>query len=305
MLKADLNNPNERKKLIAAGVLGVVAIVFLWWVFVGFGESANPPAQRVTSGGTAPPAPGQRSSANPVRNQTVSSGIDPLELQPIVYPRSAAEAPESKRNIFAYFEKPPVNTQAATPTPTPTPPPPILVTAVSPSSVYARTGDFSLEVAGDKFSPEVRINLDGRELATRYIGPQQLKAVVPASLIAVAGQRQILVRSPDGRLYSNAAEFSVNAPPTPNYSYIGILGTPSYSDIALLQDRNTRTLLNVQRGDVLSGRFRVTSISEKEVVLTDTNLKIKHSLAMSTDGEKGLGPQARPTPKVEADDEEP
>jgi hypothetical protein len=179
------------------------------------------------------------------------------------------------------------------------------VTAVSPASVYARTGDFSLEVNGDKFSTELRIHLDGRELATRYIGPQQLSAVVPASLIAVAGQRQVMVRSSDGRLYSNAAELSVNPPPTPNYSYIGIIGHKHYVDIALLQDRGTRALLNVQRGDVLSGRFRVTSISEKELVLTDTSLKIKHSLAMSSDADKGLGPLARPTPRVDPDDDEP
>ncbi len=58
------------------------------------------------------------------------------------------------------------------------------------------------------------------------------------------------------------------------------------------------------RGDVLSGRFRVTSISDKELVLTDTTLKIKHTIAMS-EGEKGSGPLARPTPRVDAEDDEP
>jgi len=63
-------------------------------------------------------------------------------------------------------------------------------------------------------------------------------------------------------------------------------------------------MLNVQRGDLLGGRFRVTSISEKEVVLTDTNLKIKHELALTNQGEKG-NPLQRPTPRVESEDDEP
>jgi hypothetical protein len=306
MQKADLNNPGERKKLILAVVLAVVAIVFLWWAFVGFGGGATQPTQRRAPSSGLPPAPGSATAGTQLRNQPPPPNRNDLldQLQEVAYPIQPAVVPESKRNIFAYYEKPVVTTQVSTP-PTPTPTPPVLVTAISPASVYARTADFTLEVNGDKFSTDLRIHLDGRELPTRYIGPQQLSAVVPASLIAVAGQRQILVRSADGRLYSNTAEFTVNAPPTPNYSYIGIIGHKHYVDIALLQDRNTRALLNVQRGDVLSGRFRVTSISEKELVLTDTSLKIKHSLAMSADADKGLGPQARPTPKVDVEDDEP
>jgi hypothetical protein len=97
---------------------------------------------------------------------------------------------------------------------------------------------------------------------------------------------------------------SLASPPVPNYSYIGILGTPKYVDTAILQDKGNKEVLNVQRGDVLGGRFRVTSISEKEVVLVDNTLKIKHALAMSTQGERG-NPLQRPTPKVDSEDDEP
>jgi hypothetical protein len=56
---------------------------------------------------------------------------------------------------------------------------------------------------------------------------------------------------------------------------------------------------------VLSGRFRVTSISDKELVMTDTTLKITHKLTM-TEGEKSYGnPLTRPTPRVESEDDEP
>jgi hypothetical protein len=124
-------------------------------------------------------------------------------------------------------------------------------------------------------------------------------------MIANAGARQVIVRSPDGNLYSNATTLNVSAPPTPNYTYIGIIGTYPRLDTAIVQEKGSREILNAQRGDVLGGRFRLTSISDKELVLVDTTLKIKHTLAMTTDQNKEFGPQARPTPKVDSEDDEP
>ncbi len=306
MQKTDLNNPNERKKLVVAAFLGVIAIVVLWWAFIGFGSSSS--TQQVQRPGAAPqPAPGSRAAATASKPQTPAevSGDLLAQLEPVSYQQTAVSVPEPKRNIFAYYE-PPAAPPAQTPTPTPTPTPPLMLATVSPSNVYARTGDFTLEVTGDKFSPAVHIVIDNRELPTRYQNPQQLSAVVPAAVISTPGQRQVVVRTSDGKLYSNPSGFSVTPPPTPNYNYIGIIGTKHYVDVALVQDRGNKELLNVHRGDLLSGRFRVTSISEKELVLTDTTLKIKHTLAMSADGDKGPGPFARPTPKVvDAEDDEP
>jgi hypothetical protein len=227
-------------------------------------------------------------------------------LAPIDYTPSSYSAPEAKRNIFAYYE-PPRQPAAApsTPTPTPTPPPPVLLASLSPSNVYARTDDFKLEAAGDKFTPEMRIFVDGRELPTSYKGPQQVSATIPASLITAPGARQIVVRTPDNRLYSNQLAINVAAPPTPNYTYIGIISPQNrVTDVALLQDRNNRSVVSAYRGDVIGGRFRVTSISEKELVVVDTSLKIKHILPM-TEGDKTSGPLTRPTPRVDSEDDEP
>lgn len=309
MQQTDLKNPNERKKLVAAAVLGVIALIFLWWTFFGFGGSSTQPAKPKVAA-NQPPAPGSKPVNASAKEQTAPELKDDLlaKLEVIHYQQSAVITPEPKRNIFAYYEPPPPPAKVvSTPTPTPTPTPPVVMTSVNPTNVFARTGDFTLEVTGDKFSSEVRIYVDNRELPTKVLNTQQLSAVVPASMIAAPGQRQVMVRSADGRLYSNTGfSFSVTPPPVPTYSYIGILGDKHYSrDIALVQDKNNKELLNVQRGDVLSGRFRVTSISEKELVLTDTNLKIKHTLAMSSDNERGLGPLARPTPKVDSEDDEP
>ncbi|MCM3901002.1 MAG: hypothetical protein ND866_04790, partial [Pyrinomonadaceae bacterium] len=290
--------------MIWALALGLVAIVFLWWTFFGFGGSSKPTANRnARNPNQAPP---DRTALNPA---PIQSGDEqkapPLEqLTPVSCCAPPPSVAEATRNIFVYYEKPPPPV-APEQTPTPAPPPPVLLAAVSPSNVYARTDDFTVEATGDKFAPNVRIAVDGRELPTRFVSPQQLSATVPAAMIANAGPRQVTVRSPDGKLYSNEITLNVNPPPVPNYTYIGIIGTYPRQDTAILQDKGNREVLNVQRGDVVGGRFRLTSISEKEIVLVDTTLKIKHPLTMTTDQNRGFGPQSRPTPKVDSEDDEP
>jgi hypothetical protein len=182
----------------------------------------------------------------------------------------------------------------------------LLLASVSPSNVYARSPDFKLEISGDKFTPSTKIYFDGRELPTTFISPQQLSANIAATLIAAPGARNIIVRNADNSLFSNPASLNVAAAPTPNYLYVGIIGQYTrVEDTAIVQDRSNKNVMNVRRGDLLSGRFRVTSISEKELVMMDTTLKIKHTLAM-TEGERGVGnPLTRPTPRVEAEDDEP
>ena len=305
MQAVDLTRPGERKKLIWAGILGLVAVVFLWWALIGFGGSRNsntPPRAAATPAPRTPPA-GLPRQAQPVSAEIV----DLAHLTPISYQPSSYSAPEAKRNIFAYYVPPPPPVKVVQePTPSPTPPPPLLLASLSPSNVYARSADFKLEVSGDKFTPATKIFVDGRELQTSYISPQQLSANVSAAMIAAPGSRNIIVRTADSSLYSNPAMLSVAAPPTPNYLYVGIISPQRrVEDTALVQDKSNKSILNVRRGDVLSGRFRVTSISEKELVMMDTNLKIKHTLAM-TESDKALGnPLTRPTPRVESEDDEP
>ncbi len=305
MQMSDIKNPQERNKLILAIVLGLVAIVFLWWAIFGFGSSPKPIVK--TTNSNSIPGPGARritqSQAAQTANEMKSAPLE--QLRPIVLHDSVPSVPEAQRNIFVYYEKPPPPKTEVVQTAPPAPPPPLLLAGLQPSNVFARTDDFTLEVSGDKFEPGVRIVVEGRDLTTRFTSPQQLSATVPASMIANPGVRQVIVKSPNGVLYSNSLSLNVSAPPTPNYSYVGIFGTRRYTDTAILQDKNNREILNVQRGDVLGGRFRLTSISEKELVFVDTNLKIKHTIPFSTDRDRAIGPQARPTPKVEAEDDEP
>ena len=300
----DFNKPGEKKKLIWAGVLGLVAILFLWWTFIGFG-SGTPTASRPTpqtSKTTGAKAPGSTRTPEPVNDAQV---IDIASLGPLPGVGAPPSVPEPRRNIFAFIEKPVVAEPVSAPPSTPTPTPPLLLASISPSNVYAKTSDFTLELSGDKFTPEMRVFLDGRELPTKYKGPQQMSATVAAQNIANPGSQQIMVKTPDGRIFSNNLGLSVAPPPVPNFSYVGIYETQSRVGTALLQDKGNRDILSVQRGDLLSGRFRVTSISEKEIVFMDANLKIKHTLQM-TEGERLPGaPIGRPTPRVDAEDDEP
>src|SRR6185503_15508353 len=162
MALVDLTKPGEKKKLIVAAALGLGAILVLYWVLIGFDSRApvRTPTATATPRSTTTPRPAAVVSAS----QAV---LDAAKMSPIEYVQSSYNAPEAKRNIFAYYEPPKAAAVVPTPpTPTPTPPPPILLASVSPSNVYARTADFKLEAAGDRFTPEMRIYVDGRELPT-------------------------------------------------------------------------------------------------------------------------------------------
>jgi hypothetical protein len=304
MQVSDIKNPGERNKMILAGGLGIVALVFLWWTFFGFGSS-NKVAPRPA--GQPTPANANRATTTKPASQTIIEfkGTDLDELRPVPVDFRPVSAPEPGRNIFVYYEPPPKPVVVpSVPTPTPTPIPPVLLASLSPGNVFARTGDFTLEVAGDKFTPQMRIVIENNELPTRYLNPQQLSANVPAAVIATPGGRTVRVQSTDAKLYSNTLTISVAAPPVPNYSYIGILGTVKRIDTAILLDKSSKETLNIQRGDLLGGRFRVTSISEKEIVVVDSNLKVKHTLAMTSQGDRS-NPLQRPTPRVDSEDDEP
>ena len=270
----DPNNPNEKKKLIAAGVLGVVAIGILGYVLFG-SSSSKPPANN-----TATPSPTPRVSG-PAR---VEPPPDETIYREVVYNNTVPAVAEGNRNIFAYYVPPtPTPKLVIMPSPTPLPTPPLIASSISPSTVYAQTAEFRLQLAGDKFTPAVQIVIDGRSLPTRFINSQQLFTTVPASIIATAGSRQVIARSNDGQLFSNAITLTVTQPPAPNFTYVGLIGKPRFNDTAVLQDKSSKEFINVRRGENLGGRFRVVSISEKEVVIIDNTLNITHKLPFTSD----------------------
>src|SRR5688572_8231328 len=165
----DPNNPNEKKKMIAAAVLGVVALIVLGYLI--FGGGSTKPTPRASASPT--PTPRGPNRPPPPEEEDISV------YREIGYSGTVVGAPEADRNIFAYYVAPPPAAKP-TPPPTPAPTPPLTVTNVSPASVFARTGDFSLQVTGDKFVAGVRIVIDGRAMATRIISAQQVATTVTA-----------------------------------------------------------------------------------------------------------------------------
>jgi hypothetical protein len=292
----DPNNPNEKKKMIAAAVLALVAIVVLGYVFFG-GSSPKPNTNQPVA--RTSPTPSRVNKVDPPDGPVVD---DSSIYKPVEYNPAVPQVGDADRNIFAFYEAPsptPKPVYVATPTPTPTPP--VMVSSLAPSTVTAGTpSDFNLQVSGDKFTPAVHVLLDGRDLPTRFINSQQLFATVSQTLIKNAGVRQVMARSSDGKLYSNTVSLNVSQPTQPNFTYVGIIGKKAYNDTAILQDKSNKDFIRVQRGDSVGGRFRVVSITEKEVILIDSTLKIRFPLAYTADQNSNTG--YRP-PTRSADDE--
>ena len=175
--------PAQRNKLILAIVLGSVALFFLQRVFFN-SSSSNRAARRPRPAGTRTNSPPSNRSGAPAPTTPQQRRDDPLVApQPIDYHWRPPAAPPVGRNICAYYIAP-TPTPTPAPTPSPTPPPSLILAAVAPSSVYARTGDFRLELTGEKFTPATRVVLDERVVPTRFVSAQHLSASVPAALVA-------------------------------------------------------------------------------------------------------------------------
>lgn len=290
----------ERNKTLAAMLLPLIALVLLLRMF--FGGDSRPAAKA-----------GPKPTPTPLSAVAAAGGAQDL-VMPTALPEiiKVSDARPPSRNIFAFYV-PPVRTTAAVapsevPTPTPAPPPPLSLGSVSPANVFARTADFDLEVAGDKFTPDSRVFVEGQELPTTFKSAQALAAKVPAALITAQGARTVEVKTPDNRLYSNTATFNVMPAPTPQVAFIGVLGAPGYArDKAILKPNQSNDLLTVQRNDVVAGRFKVVNISERSVEFLDTQLNLKHSVPFTDAKNAGLPSNSSPRgiqPPQKADDDD-
>ena len=269
--------------MIAAIVLGFVALTAL---YLAFGRSSSATNVNVETKATPKPA----SSNN--RRTEAPSQVDQslIAAVPIVYqPGDYIGGGEPGRNIFAFTEPdppcpqcPPPPTPIKTPpTPTPTPPLAFHLEFVTPQNIYAGSGSFRLEVNGDKFEPSARIYFRMAELPTQFVSPQKLVANVPASMIASEGPGQVMVQTPDGTKYSEQLMIAVQAPPKPQFQYIGAkLAARGNNDTGYFAEPGRQTPTVARLGDVVGGRFRLISISRSEAVFQDVNLPFKHPVKL-------------------------
>ncbi len=286
MATAAATSTTERNKLIAAIVLGVLALGALYFAFGRSLFSSSASSAKATPTPKASPSP-----RDPGKFTLPSADEQAFNTQtvPIDYRPGQAYAPDAGRNIFAFYEPakpcppeicPPTPPKTPEPPPiTPAPTPPILASFITPQSVYAGSQGFRLEVNGDKFTPDARIYFNQTEMPTTFVNAQRLFTDIPATLISTEGQRQVIVQTPDGKLYSNQVMLVVQAPPRPNFQYIGMIARKRYNnDTAYFLEANKPTPFGARLNDVVGGRFRLINISASEVVFEDTSLPFKHRL---------------------------
>jgi len=277
----------DRNKMIAAIVLGVLALISLYYAF-GRGLFSGP----TKTATTATPKP----SATPGRNAETGDPAMPSQNEqdfvyattPILYNPGMNSAPDAGRNIFAFYEPPVPTPYSPTPyvmlppqTPVPTPTPPMLIAFVSPQSVYAGSKAFRMEINGTKFTPDSQVYFNQNPVPTTFVTPERLTAQIPASMIANPTTVTILVRNPTGEFYTNQVMMSVNAPPKPDFQYIGLVARKlANNDTAYFQEKGKDEPLRARLNDVLLGRFRLVSISPEETKFVDTQLGFSHTLKL-------------------------
>lgn len=284
----NIKDPAERNKLIAAVVLGLVALIAL---YMAFGRGIFGGTSTAGSASTPTPKPTASPGERPAQDQRITKEEQDFIYQttPVVYNPGTAYAPDAGRNIFAFYEPPPP-TPFVTPSPSPpvivppspVPTPPILLSFVNPQTVFAGTKGFRLEVNGDKFTPDSRIYFNQVPMTTVFVNPQRLFTDVPANLIAQEGPKQIIIQTPDGKTYSNQIIFNVQPPPRPNVTYIGMIARKrANNDTAYFTDQGSDKPYAKRLNDIVGGRFRLINITPDFVEFEDNQLGFRHKVQLN------------------------
>lgn len=279
---------SERNKTIAAIALGAACLVVL---FFAFGRGAFSGGSNTAAAKPSPTPKNNSTAKSPPGGVKMPSTEDQeldMTTQPIVYNRALYGAPDPGRNIFAFYEP-----AKATPTPvplpviktpepaTPTPPPDIQIAVINPQSVYAGSNGFRLDIAGDRFTPDTKIYFEQQELPTTFVSAQRVTADIPSVLIRGEGSKRLIAQTADGTKHSNQVTLEIQPPPKPTFTYIGMIARKrSNNDTAYFKEPNRELPISARLNDVVSGRFRVLSISAEETILEDVSLGFKHKLPL-------------------------
>ena len=137
-----------------------------------------------------------------------------------------------------------------------------VLSSLSPSSVTAGSGAFTLSVNGSNFVSGATVLWNGTSRTTSFISAGQLQASIAASDVASAGTAQVTAQNPD-LTTSNALAFAINAPVPPG----GV--------IALISANDAGTEANNASSDPMitpDGRFVAFISGATDILAPDNNL---------------------------------
>ncbi|HEY7543883.1 MAG TPA: hypothetical protein VID27_03330 [Blastocatellia bacterium] len=237
-------------------------------------ESSNSNTARSTS--PAPSAPAQTSRSNrslkddEAALQQELAKIEPLDFK-IVNASIGNSNPGARGNIFGYYIR-------IEPPPPPQPPPPITLQFIQPQNAVAGTPrPFTLTVVGQAVPADAQIYLDGRQRATRRVNDTTLATDIQPAEYASQGTRTVQIKSPtDPKLISNTVSFIVQPSPEPPFKYVGYLKLGNWG---LFEMNSTRDISRLTVGATVQG-WRIDSINEKEVEITNLQYEIKRRVLM-------------------------
>jgi len=270
----------EKKKQILAGLLFVGLLGALYYNFFSGDDGPPTTANRPAAVAKKPSTQTQTAKGTAAPTETlVSSALDLASMS------DKAQTGVSGRNIFIYPTPTPPPPVIPTPTPPPPPPPPITLVGVSPSGVIARTAGFTLTVMGAKIPADARASINGRTYPTTFVSETQVKVAVEAATIAAPGPLRVEVKSAqDPKIYSNAVNLNVSAPPTPPYKYMMMMVKDGVVSAAVKFDLDEETQI-VTKGKVLGGHWRIVNITQDGLEILDTNINVSHTIKFSGTGD--------------------
>lgn len=272
---------SEKNKKIILAVLLVAAIGIAIYNFTRKPEPRKPSDRPPARAGAPPSTPNIPSSSSPrpastanqqeMLYQQMLADTSPLNFTLISNKGGSAKV-SNRGNIFAFYVPPP-----PPPAPTP-PPPPIALQMVQPQSAVAGTPrDIVLTVTGQGYPPDAQILMDGRPKKTRRVNETTLATDVSAAEYSSARNATVEVKSQSdpAKFYSNPVPFIVQPAPEPSFKYIGRIG-----ENGLFEMSGTKEHMRRKRGDLIQNVWRIESITDQAVELTNTTYEIKKRLPM-------------------------
>ncbi len=105
---------------------------------------------------------------------------------------------------------------------------PDTLTSISPNSAVAGSGNTTITLTGTNFLPTSVAQFNGTAIATTYVSPTQLTAVIPAASLTTAGTDPVTVVTPN-EAATAAQTFTVTAAPAPTLTGVSPASAPAGS----------------------------------------------------------------------------